>query len=316
MKTKNVIKLAAILIAVIGISTAGCKKDKNEGSDKEIPSSLKKLANDEATIQSASDDVLNDVNDILAKKTNKGIDSLNWPCNVILDSTITAGSNVTYYLTFNGSNCNGTRNRDGKVEITIPINTHWSDVGATVTVKLINLKISKIPDNGKYVILNGTKTFENVSGGLVKDLGNGTITSVVHKITGAIQATFEDNTTRTWNITRQRTFTGTFPGQLIVTTDGFGSADGYSNLVVWGVNRDGENFYTQITQSVVHRQTCGWDPVSGIKIFQIPGDSKKATVTFGYDDFNNLVTGTNCPTRYKVDWEKNGNSGTMFIQLP
>ncbi len=314
MKTKNVIKLAAILIAVIGISTAGCKKDKNEGKDTNT-SSLQQLTKDDAAIQSASDDVLNDANDILAKKTNKEVDSLNWPCNVILDSTITAGSNITYYLTFNGLNCNGTRNRDGKVEVTIPINTHWSDVGATATLTLISLKITKV-STGKYVILNGTKTFENVSGGLIKNLGNGTTTSVVYKITGAIQATFDDNTTRTWNIARQRTFTGTFPGQLIETTDGFGSADGYSNLVVWGINRDGEQFYTQITQSVVHRQTCGWDPVSGIKIFQIPGDSKKATVTFGYDDNNQPVTGTNCPTRYKVDWEKNGNSGTIFLQLP
>jgi len=314
MKTKNVIKLAAILIAVIGISTAGCKKDKNESKDTNT-SSLQQLTKDDAAIQSVSDDVLNDANDVLTKQTNKGVDSLNWPCNVILDSTITAGNNITYYLTFNGLNCNGTRNREGKVEITIPINTHWSDVGANATLTLINLKITKIA-SGRWIILNGTKTFENVNGGLVKNLGNGTITSVVHKITGAIQATFDDNTTRTWNIARQRTFTGTFPGQLVETTDGFGTAGGYSNLVVWGVNRDGEEFYTKIIQSVVHRQTCGWDPVSGIKIFQIPSDSKKATVTFGYDDNNQSVTGTNCPTRYKVDWEKNGNSGIIFLQLP
>lgn len=310
MKTKNVIKLAAILIAVIGISTAGCKKDKNESKDINT-SSLQQLTKDENTIQNASDDVLNDVNSVLSGSSGKSIEGL--PCNVTVDSSSVVGDTITYHLTFNGPNCAGTRLRVGEALIKKNVNTHWHQAGATVTVKLINLKITKV-SSGKYVILNGTKIFENVSGGFIVNLNGAN--SVVHKITGYINATFDDNTTRTWNIARQRTFTGTFPGQLIETNDGFGSADGYSNLVVWGVNRDGEQFYTQITQSVVHRQTCGWDPVSGIKIYQIPSDSKKATVTFGYDDQNQPIIGTNCPTRYKVDWEYNGNSGTIFLQLP
>lgn len=309
MKTKNVIKLAAILIAVIGISTAGCKKDKNEGNDTNT-SSMQQLTKDDATIRAASDDVLNDANSVLSGG-GKSIEGL--PCNVNVDSSGMGGDTITYYLTFHGLNCAGTLLRVGNAEIKKDVTTPWYQAGTTVTVKLINLNITKV-SSGKHVILNGTKIFENVSGGFIVNL-NGS-NSVVHKITGYIEAKFDDNTTITWNIARQRTFTGTFPGQLIVTTDGFGSAGGYSNLVVWGINRDGEDFYIQIIQSVVHRQTCDWDPVSGIKIFQIPGDSKKATVTFGYDDNNQPVTGTNCPTRYKVDWEMNGNSGTIFLQLP
>jgi hypothetical protein len=308
MKTKNVIKLAAILIAVIGISTAGCKKDKKESTDVNT-SSLQQLTKDENTIQSASDDMLNDAANVLSGG-GKSIESL---CGVTFDSSTVVNDTVTFHLTFNGLNCAGTKLRIGKVLIKKHVNTHWGQAGATVTVIMDSLKITKV-SSGKWIILNGKKTFENVSGGFIVNL-NGS-NSVVHKITGSMQVTFDDNTTRTWNIARQRTFTGTFPGQLIETIDGFGSADGYSNLVVWGINRDGEQFYTQITQSVEHRQVCGWDPVSGIKIYQIPSDTKKATVTFGYDDNNQPITGTNCPTRYKVDWEKNGNSGTIFLQLP
>ncbi|NTW34468.1 MAG: hypothetical protein HGB12_17915, partial [Bacteroidetes bacterium] len=87
------------------------------------------------------------------------------------------------------------------------------------------------------------------------------------------------------------------------------------NLVAWGTNRHGELFYTQITQSVVRKQVCDWDPSEGIIIHQIPGVNKKATITFGYDDNNVAITGTDCPTKYKLDWEVNGNSGTIFLAL-
>ena len=161
--------------------------------------------------------------------------------------------------------------------------------------------------------LNGVRVYENVSGGLLSQLGSG-VSSVVHKVTGAVSATFDDNSTRTWNIARQRTFTGT-TGNYVMTVDGFGSADGYGNLVAWGTNRHGEAFYTQIIQSVVHKQACGWDPCSGVKSHQIPSDGKMATVTFGFDDNNQPVTGSNCPTRCRIDWEKNGQTGTIFFQI-
>jgi hypothetical protein len=66
---------------------------------------------------------------------------------------------------------------------------------------------------------------------------------------------------------------------------------------------------------VVHREACGWDPVSGIKVIEIPGAAKKATITFGYDANNQPVTGGACPTHYMVAWEKNGNTGTLFLPL-
>ena len=129
-----------------------------------------------------------------------------------------------------------------------------------------------------------------------------------------MNVTFDDNTTRTWNVARQRTFTGTI-GQLNMTVDGFGADGSYNNLVVWGINRNGENFYTQITQSIVFRETCNWDPCSGVKIHQIPSDSKKATITFGYNDLNEPVVGDECPTKYRLDWEKGTHSGTVYLPL-
>lgn len=129
-----------------------------------------------------------------------------------------------------------------------------------------------------------------------------------------MQASFDNGTSRSWNVARQLTYTGT-PGQIVLSIDGFGSSGEFQNLVVWGTNRQGEEFYTQIVQSVVCRQACDWDPVSGIKIHQIPADSKSATITFGFDSNNQPVTGSDCPTRYRIDWQKNNQSGTSYLPL-
>ena len=257
---------------------------------------------------------MNDANDVMTHDSTK---SANWsPCNATVDSASIVGDTITYTITYNGTNCTGNRSRTGIIKVKRNINTPWYQAQCKVSVEFINLKVTKV-STGKSLILNGTKLFENVSGGLVLNLGNGSTTLVTHRISGVIQATFDDNTTRIWNIARQRTFTGIFPNQIVMTTSGFGSDSGYNNLEAWGTNRHGEVFYTQITQSVIHKQICGWDPVSGIIIHQIPSKTKSATITFGYDNNNQLVsiTSTTCATRYKLDWSNTNHSGTLYIEI-
>jgi hypothetical protein len=86
--------------------------------------------------------------------------------------------------------------------------------------------------------------------------------------------------------------------------------------VVWGTNRNGEDFYTRITESVVHKEVCDWNPVTGIKIHEIPAVDKSATITFGYDSNNEPVTNGDCPTHYRVDWQNGTYTGTSFLPLP
>jgi hypothetical protein len=320
MKTRSLIAFAALLAVSLALILSGCSKNKNNG----IPgdsSSLQQLTKDENQVQNATDDVLNDVNLVLSGTPTNGFKSVSlWggPCNATVDSAVVVNDSITYYIRYHGPNCPGTVTRNGLVQVRKKVGTHWYMPHATVIVTFINDTITHVT-SGKSMILNGRKTFENVNGGVIWQLGNG-VESVVHKISGDLQATFDDGTTRTWHVTRLRTLTGTPPtpttdGHLVLTEDGFGTADGYEKLAVWGVNRNGENFYTQITQPVVHKQDCTWDPCFGIKIHQIPGKNKKATVTFGFDDNNEPVTGDQCPTRYRVDWEVNGNTGTLFLPL-
>jgi hypothetical protein len=311
MKTKNLIQLGVILMTSLALTFTSCKKDNIE-ENKADPSSMQQLSADENNVENIMNDADNDVTSVMSNNGNS-LKSTGWlPCNATVDSLAVANDTVTIYITYNGLNCNGTRNRTGQIEIKKQVGTHWGQAGATVIYKFINFTVTRV-SNGKSVTLNGTKTFVNFNGGHRWQVGT-LIDSYVVRATGTMQASFDNGTSRTWNVARQLTYTGS-PGHFILTIDGLGSTDTYQNLVVWGTNRQGEKFYTQITQSIIHRQVCDWNPVEGIKIHQIPSDNKSATITFGYDINNQPITGDNCPTRYRVDWQKNNQSGTSFFSL-
>jgi hypothetical protein len=126
---------------------------------------------------------------------------------------------------------------------------------------------------------------------------------------------FEDGTTRTWDIARHLTYT-MVNEKLVLTTNGLGSADNYNNLIVWGINRDGEQFYDQILVPNVFKQKCEWDPCAGQKKFMVPSAGKGDTITWGYNSDNQPISGDECPTKYKVDWYTPNQSGTMYLFLP
>jgi len=312
MKTRNLIQLGTLFIAVTCFSLSGCKKDKIDQGNSD-PASLEQLSTDENNVNAVTNDALNDVEGVLSYQAGSLKSTEGIPCNATIDSTSVQNDTITLFITYNGLSCNGKRNRVGQIEIRKRIGTHWGQAGSSVKYTYINYAVTRV-STGKTITLNGTKTFENVSGGFIWQLGTSR-TSIVQKVSGSMMITFDDGTNRTWNVARQRTYTGT-QGQLLLTEDGFGTEGNYTNLVTWGINRKGEQFYSQLTQSVVQKQFCGWDPVSGIKVHQIPSDNKSATITFGYNSNNQPITGDECPTRYRVDWVKGTHSGTAYLQLP
>jgi hypothetical protein len=309
MKTKKFFRIAVLAMLTTSLSFVSCKKDK-EVADPDT-SSLQQLSKDQEFEENITNDVLNDADNVLSNSSSKAMMLL--PCNVTVDSSTIVGDTITYSITYHGLNCNGRLYRTGNATVKRKVNVPWRQAGTTVTVQFINLITTKV-NTGKSFTLNGTKTYENVSGGLLVDLVNGTTSSIVHRVSGPMQITFDDNTTRTWNVARQRTFTLS-QGHLLLTIDGFGTAGSYTNLVTWGTNRHGEAFYTKITQSVVRSEACTWYPISGSITHEIPSDSKSVTLTFGYNDNNQHITNGDCPTRYKVDWTKNGHSGTLYFPL-
>jgi hypothetical protein len=160
--------------------------------------------------------------------------------------------------------------------------------------------------------LNGTKTHTNVSGGLVRNLGqSGTPASIVRKIESSdMKITFANGTSKTWNIARTRTFTKV-DGNLIITITGFGVADGKSNLSIWGTNRRATSFYTQIVSPVVMSQECDYKPSSGEKIHYV--GARTVNVTLG-TDVNGVPVTQGCAEYYKIIWT--GIGGTKTAILP
>jgi hypothetical protein len=311
MKTKKIFQLLIILMSIIVLTFTSCKKDDLDNGAADT-TSLSQLTTDENNVESIMNDAEADVNSVMSNPGGYFKSTAWFPCNATLDSLEIENDTVTFFITYDGLNCNGTRNRTGKIEIRKKVGTHWEQAGATVIYTYINFTVTRVSTN-KSVTLNGTKTYVNVNGGHRWQVGT-IIDSYVEKVSGSMQANFDNGTSRTWNVARRLTYTGT-PGQFNLTIDGFGSAGEYQNLVVWGINRQGEEFFTQINQAVVCKQVCEWNPVSGIKIHQIPADNKSATITFGYNDNNEPITGDECPTRYRVDWQKNNKSGTFYLPL-
>ncbi len=311
MKTKNLFRFGFLMLAAMTISFAGCKKDTTSNKDNVNTESVQQLAQDENNVENASDQALNDANLVLSPGKSKSTES--GPCNTTTTIGPVVNDTITIDIFYHGEDCNHKHIRTGHILIKKKFHEEWGTPGATVLVIFNDFKIIKM-FNGKSVRFNGTKHYQNVSGHYMWQLGD-TVTSIVHKVWGTITANFDnDNTSRVWNIARQRTFTGSLTA-LVMTTDGFGSADGHTQLATWGINRNAEQFYTSITQSVVHKQVCDWDPCTGVIFHEIPAASKSATITFGFDSNNDPITNGDCPTRYRVDWVIGTHSGTFFLPL-
>lgn len=310
MKSKKILFYAVLMLTVLSMSLTGCKKDK-ENEPSADPASLQQLSKDEEAVEMATDESMNDVNAILSRGNLKATDVL--PCNATIDSTAVVNDTITIYITYNGLNCSGTRYRTGKVEIRRPFGVPWWTQDVKVRVRHINFTITRVASQ-KSITLNSVKTLHNVSGGVIWQLGNPYM-AIVHRLWGHTQVTFDDNTTKTWHVARQSTYTGNPPQNLIITNTGFGSAGPHQDLLVWGVNRQGEEFFTQILQPVVIRQVCNWDPVAGVKRHAIPSDNKSATLTFGFNSNNQLALPGECPTKYRLDWQRNSQSGTVYLWL-
>ena len=311
MKTKTLSNLAIILFSAIALTFTSCaKEDLYQGIAD--PESLKQLSVDENNVQSIMNDAINDISSVMSNNGGNFKSTAWLPCNATVDSTAKINDSITIYITYNGLTCNGKRNRTGKIEIRKKAGSHWEQAGAAVIYKYVDFTVTHVA-TGNSITLNGTKTFVNAIGGHRWQVGT-TINSYVERVSGTMQASFNNGTSRTWNVARQLTYTGK-PGQMILTVDGFGTEGEYLNVVVWGTNRQGEVFYTQIDQSVVYRQACEWNPVSGFKIHNIPSDNKSALMQYGYNDNNERITGDECPTRYRNDWQNNNQTGTFFLPL-
>jgi len=304
------IKLQFVLMAALALSVSFLSCKKNDTTDNSTD--LVTHSDDQSTVAGGTDEIADAVNVTIDNYvafngivgSTDGITGL--PCNAtaVLDS---ANGLRRITVTFNGPNCANTRTRVGVIVLSMPLAQRWKDAGAAVTVNVQNLKITRISDN-KSITVNGTIVATNVSGGRLKDLSS--LGTIVHTITSTgMTVTFDNNTQRTWQIAKKRTFT--YNNGVVITTIGTHTEGTVTGVSEWGTNRFGNDFVTAITQPMVIREDCNWRLVSG----QVTHSRLLANVvvTFGLDASGNPVS---CPsgTFYmKIVWTNVNNVVRTYI---
>lgn len=315
---KSTFQKLFLSVALLGLVFTGCKKD-NDGSDADEATEQAVNAADESRVAGDMDAEADEANDIaLDFQKFRGpnyigiITGTHIPCNATVDTSEINIGKIT--VTYNGLSCNGKRNRTGTVVLQLPYDagtstvTPWSSAGCVLNITFSNLVITRVSD-GKYITINGSKQITNVNGGLV-DNSPSFSNPIVHHITGMMQITFDNNTTRTWNIDRTRSINRS-NNVTTITVSGNASQGGHSNVAVWGINRKGNTFYLSIATPVVISSGCSYNATSGVRIHY--GVIRDLTVTYGVDQAGNIVT-SGCPYGYRLNWvNKNGVAKQVVV---
>ena len=306
MTPLKITRFLLFFLLVVAVTIA-CKKDEPE----EIPpdsSPVQQLSIDDYAVEENMDEAFGDIGQILTTSTNK----MDIPCGATLDSVVTVNNKVYYYITYDGLNCLGTKYREGNMVIQIKKNDSWLLAHTKVDVEFINYEITNVFNNNQMVI-DGTADMTNISGGIPALLGSG-ISTVIHRINAKLDVIFNGSTPGDWNLHKMMVYSGS-PDNLQLAVNGFGNQQGQNNLMSWGTDYNGRKFFIRVDESIVFKQSCQWLPCSGIQKYTYPQDDLNATVTFGYNDNNQPISGTECPTRYRIDWQQNGQSGTIYLPL-
>jgi hypothetical protein len=305
MKQKKFLLYALMLGLLTGF--AACKKDTatNTGNDTEISTH----SDDQSLFSSEIDAISNDADAVLEfysaiSAREMGADtticgaSISWD---ILSDPQTAT------ITFNGDDCAG-RKREGSVVISLAKGTKWKDAGASVSISFQNVKITRLSDN-KSVTINGTQTYTNESGGLLRNLSSQQ--TITHTIAADdFSVTFDNGAQRTWKVAKKRVFT--YDDGVVIATSGNHTEGDTEGIAEWGTNRFGAAFTTVISQPLTIRQDCDFRLTGGVVTHTVGGLS--ATVTFGLDKDGNAVS---CPEGnyyYKLVYTgPNGNTFTLIF---
>lgn len=306
---KHILTLSILTFSVLLTFTA-CQKEDNSSTNSG-ETEAKTHSDDESRFSNEVDAVANDATLMLESEggfSGRGdnVQSLICDATVAVD---TMSNPRTITITYNGTNCLGTRTRTGVVIVSMPQNVRWKNAGAAITVTYQNLKITRVSDN-KSITINGSKTFTNVSGGLLFQLP--TLNTITHLVTSnGLSVTFDNGAQRVWQVARRHVFT--YNNGVVLTITGDHSENGVSNIAEWGTNRFGGSFISSTVDPIVIKQDCNLRITSGVVHHQTPNVT--INTTFGLDASGNP---TGCPGTgvyyLKLEWTgPAGNTHTVIL---
>lgn len=298
------------MLAIGGLVTfSACKKEQQAAMD-----SVSAEDNSEAiaAMNTTNDDAANAVGQMPIGKTGNDDDSWHF-CGVNIDDSRRENGSVT--ITYSGEQCFSSLQRSGSITITMvgyQNGVRWNDAGASITLTYNNLKVTNT-HTGKTYTFNGSQTITNVSGGWAwKVMWGWENSSVVYKHTASnFSITFSDGTIRTINISRTRTFSN-IGGKKTVIISGDASANGMSNVDIWGTTRGGAGFTSSIPAPIVATLRCGlYNPVGGEHIYH--SGTTEVTMLFGVNKDGEQVDSDNCPYGYKITTSDGRETTTKVV---
>jgi hypothetical protein len=190
--------------------------------------------------------------------------------------------------------------------------TRWKDQGAVLDVTYNAVVVTNVVSGAHYQY-DGANHITNTTGGLAwKVLAGQVQGSVSHRHTATgLTVTFANGSQRQWSIDRTRTYSNT-GGVISLTVSGNATQGGYSNVDVWGTNRNGNQFYNQIVTPIEYSNSCSHyrDPNSGE--FKHYVNNNILDVILGVDASGTPTT--SCPWGYKVTYTTSGRTYTRVVQ--
>ena len=307
MKLSNLI-LVFFCLALIATS---CKKDEEE--DPIVQSNIAEQGSNDETARDEYDKSLDNVFTALESTdfgSRSGDSAVVLPCGVVRIDT-TGGKYTIVY----GKNC-GRKVLSGSVTASIsPSGAKWRDKGAVLRLDYSNYTV-KFEANGQTLVFNGSLYVTNVNGGLIFEtiIGGKTI---IHRVRGAINVTFDNGKTRLWNVYKKRTYHSPTSkvGELTLEL----SADSAGNIAEIGTNRNGDQFTTTIPIPYLMRNcnTSGhWTGpyvlIQGKLIYTVAPNSLTAEPGYAYVS-GSIVPRNDCnATGYKLTWVIGGVTTEKF----
>jgi hypothetical protein len=266
---KRIILYAASLLIAGTFLLSSCKKKEDitpDNTSTDVTASDATVSststNDNNNVDGDIDDVMSDISTQIDGSARIDAESA---CG-IQSATIT-GENKKVKITYDGTYCLAARaSRSGTVIVTLTKGNDFSEKDAQYTVEYQGYVVTQ---GGKTLTLTGTHTVINVSGGLPRYVITKPLlyTSVELLVTGTMKLTFDTTSiSRDWFVSRKITY-GNSNDILSLTISGTGIAGGYTDLVTWGTNRFGDQFYNRITTPIVSNSTCGFRyPIAGERV--------------------------------------------------
>lgn len=297
-------RMIILLFCISGIIIlTGCSKDEDNTPDQNQEQDQTSDANEMMEItDEVNDEATNLYTENYGARISEGIPNL---CNATIEAV-----NQTITVTYNGDNCAGTWTRTGVITIKLISGTSWNDVDAKLLINYKDFKASK-KVIGKSVLINGSHTVTNISGGNIIAIPPG---GLIHAIRANIKVKFDkDNTDRTWWAARKRTISEDL---LTLTIAG----DSTQQLAQGGINRRGQSFSSTISENLIF-QNCGTIQEPNVKglegvIVHKVGGLITINVEFGYKlEADNLpIASHNCDaTGAYIFWTGGDKTSTAFV---